>query len=93
MLYTADAGMASITVTGGLVYYVENTGSVAFHLCTSGPEGTWDGGCNTTPGDPNYGSKVAVDGYRWISTRDTTTTFRAVPASGTSVAAPVSIMR
>lgn len=94
MLWTADGGMATITVSGGNVYYVENAGSVACHLCTSAAEGlTWDGGCNTTVSDPNYGWPIAVGGYRWISTRDTTTTFRAVPASGSTCSMPVAIMR
>lgn len=95
MLYTADAGIASVTVTGGSVLYVENPGSNACHLCGPNADSTWDGGCNTTAGDINYGSPISSSGgQRWISLRDTTTTLKAVPASGsTTCALPVFIMR
>ncbi len=91
-----DSGVpASVTVTGGQVYYIENAGTAACHICTPGPElTTWDGGCSTTISDPNYGSPLAVGGFRWIVTQSTTTVIKALPpAAGGTCVAPVSIMR
>lgn len=83
-LFTSDAGIASVTVPGGGVVYIENPGTTACHLC-SPSDSAWDGGCNTTVGDPNYGSPIAASGgQRWVSLRDSTTTLRAVPASGSA---------
>lgn len=100
LLWTADAGVATVTVTGGSIIYVENPGSTACHLCGPGPSASataadWDGGCNTTVGDVNYGSIVSASGgQRWISLRDSTTTLKAVPASGsTTCTMPVYLMR
>lgn len=98
LLWVADGGIGSFAITGGLVYYLENVGTVVCHLCNPGPDQlTWDGGCNSTPSDPNYGFPVPVGGYRWISTRDGTTTLKAVSGSGatatTGCTMPVAIMR
>lgn len=94
-LYTADAGIASVTVTGGSVILVENPGSNACHLCSAPADGTWDGGCNTTVGDVNYGSPITSSGgQRWIILRPDATTLKAVPASGsTTCTLPVFIMQ
>lgn len=100
MLYTADAGVAEVTVPSGGVVYVENAGSNICHLCGPGPSASsttadWDGGCSATASNVNYGSPIAATtGQRWISLRDTTTTLRAVPASGsTTCTLPVYLMR
>lgn len=95
LLFVADGGIASVTVSGGGNYYFENTGTVICHLCNPQPnQSGWDGGCNTTVADPNYGAPVAVGGYKYRATRDTTTTFKAVPASGgASCTMPVWLLR
>lgn len=95
MLFTSDAGIASVTVTGGSVLLIENPGTNACHLCGPNADSTWDGGCNTTVSDINYGSPITSSGgQRWVSLRDTTTTLKAVPASGsTTCTLPVFIMR
>lgn len=95
-LFTSDAGIASVTVPGGGVVYIENPGTTACHLCSAPDAPTvWDGGCNTTVGDPSYGSPIAASGgQRWVSLRDSTTMLRAVPAAGSaSCSLPVFIMR
>jgi len=94
-LVTTDAGLAEVIVSGGSVYYLENVGSTACHLCGPNPDQlTWDGGCNTTVADVNYGFPLPVGGYRWISLRDSTSLLKAVPASGTAACTvAVSIMR
>lgn len=93
-LYTVDAGIASITVSGGSVYYMECP-TTACHVCSPGPDGiTWDGGCSNVVGDPNYGSLITSGGYRYISTRDSTTTIKGVAASGSAnCVCPTFIMR
>jgi len=93
-LWTTDAGVATISVTGGSVLYVENAGTTICHICGPLADSSWDAGCSTTTSDPNYGSPVAVGGYRWISLRDTTTTIKAVPPSGSAaINCPVFYMR
>ncbi len=87
LLWTADAGVATVTVTGGGLYTFQNIGPPAAgcHLCTPNPDGlTWDGGCSGTVTDPNYG--VFIDGGAAITVllRDTTTTLKAIPASGSA---------
>lgn len=85
LLWTADAGATTVTVTGGGLYIFQNIGSAAAgcHLCTPNPDGlTWDGGCSGTVSDPSYG--VFIDGGAAVTLllRDTTTTLKAIPASG-----------
>lgn len=93
-LWTTDAGMATATVPANGVVYLENAGTAIAYVCGPLADGTWDGGCSTTTSDPNYGSPIAVGGYRWISLRGTTSTLKAVPASGSAaINVPVFIMR
>lgn len=83
MLWTVDAGVATVTVTAGSTVLVECP-TAACHICGPGSDGTWDAGCNVTIGDPNYGSPIASGGYRFITLRDTTTTLRGVPATSSA---------
>ena len=96
MLFTSDAGIATATVVAGHLYYVENVVAALAgpcFICNPNPEGaTWDGGCSSTPSDPNYGASLALDGGRFII--PSSTTLKAVPGTGTSVCVlPLSLMR
>jgi hypothetical protein len=93
MLYANDGGaIASATVPANAVVTVDCIQSV--HLCVPS-DGTWDGGCNTTVSDINYGSLCAAGTSRTMSLRGTTTTIKGVRPSGTGieVVAPIYIMR
>jgi len=95
LLFVNDGGLATATVSGGSVYYFENTGTVGCHLCTPQPDqATWDGGCNSTVANPNYGKWVDAGSGTIISTRDSTTLIKAIPvAGGLSCTMPGWIMR
>lgn len=98
LLFTSDGGIASVVVPKNSVLYIENPGTNACHLCGANADGVWDGGCNTTVADVNYGSPIAASGgQRWISVRDTPdggAVIKAVPASGSSTCAlPVYFMQ
>lgn len=98
LLFTSDGGIASVVVPRNSVLYIENPGSNACHLCSANADAVWDGGCNTTVSDVNYGTAIAASGgQRWISVRDTPdggAVIKAVPASGSSTCAlPVYFMQ
>lgn len=93
MLYASDAGaIASATVPANAVITVDCIQS--FHLCVPS-DGTWDGGCNTTVSDINYGPLCTAGTTRTFSLRSTTTTIKGIRPSGTGteVVAPIYIMR
>lgn len=97
LLWTADAGVATATVSAGGLYVIENAGTVAqgCWLCGPNPDGvTWDGGCSTTSNDPNYGRFLDGGSSVVVLLRDTTTTLKAIPASGVvTCTLPVWLMR
>ena len=95
MLYSNDGGaIATATVPANAVITIDCIQSV--HLCfPPSADTTWDGGCNTTVSDPNYGSLCAAGTTRTVSLRGTTTTVKGVRPAGTGieVVAPIFILK
>lgn len=56
--------------------------SAEIHLCMGQMDGGWDGGCNTTVTDPNYGVTFSTDKY--LSTQNKTALICEVPTSGSA---------
>lgn len=80
LLWTADAGVASATVSGGGLYVFENLGTNGCFLCGPNPDGaTWDGGCSAAISDPNYGQWLDAGVSRMVLLRDSTTLLKAIP--------------
>ncbi len=89
LLYITDAGVSSVTVTGGNVYKVECPNYPA-HICV----GPLDGGCNSNAFDPNFGDLVAAGSSLYVITQRTTTTIAATPADGgANLICPVFLMK
>jgi hypothetical protein len=83
LLWGADAGVASVTLTGGGLYVFDNIGTNGCFLCGPNPDGlTWDGGCSLTVSDPNFGQFLDAGSSREVLLRDSTTTIKALPPTG-----------
>lgn len=92
-LTTTDAGIGTATVVGGGVYFSpgcfsDTTGTpLAVNVCV--PASSWDGGCNNTNTDINYGVPLAAGEKRWWVLTDATTTLAAAPQSGATMYCPL----
>ena len=91
-LYAAS-GVGSIPVTGGQVYMIGGCTN-PINLCVVDHSlATWDGGCNNTTTDPNFGNQLAATTNRWVVTQENTITVAGQAQDGGALSCAVFLMR
>lgn len=74
------SGLQCMPISGGETLLLQPSAEV--HLCVNQLDAGWDGGCNTTVTDLNYGAAFSTDKY--LSTQNTTKMICEVPTTGSA---------